>query len=466
MFVFFKSRKPKEEETLQQKQQLETKEAIRNLLRNIFGVAGQLGVFDVQLNHEADVIHSSIQVLNELIQDVALSFEEIATSQDQIVSTSTGVFNIIRNVSGSTQDIETNTHEAVEMVEDITKELQQMNQEAITMRQDVQTFIESSKNVADTLGGIAHIAEQTNLLALNASIEAARAGEAGKGFAVVAEEIRKLSDDTKQLLENLSGFLEKMQDASYKSDKGVENTTQGVQHLEKAVQILRESMGSNQSHVQNIVQQIADVTTHSKELTQSNQQVYEAMEEATAKSQEVTEVSNRLVEVGNDLLGMVDGLKEVYGGVEKVTHQAGTLAVHPSYYLTNEDFRRIFEKAIKAHQEWVQSLERMVQKMNIQPIQTDDTKCKFGQYYHAITPQNPMIQEQWVSIDEIHRILHQTAEDVKKGIQSQNRQEAMEQLKKAKTLSTQLVSIFQELLSLAEQLSKEGKCIFIMSDDC
>ena len=74
------------------------------------------------------------------------------------------------------------------------------------------------------------------MLALNASIEAARAGEAGKGFAVVAEEIRKLSDGTKELLDNMTKFLVELENSSLRTNEEVEATTVGIEKIEEKIE--------------------------------------------------------------------------------------------------------------------------------------------------------------------------------------------------------------------------------------
>lgn len=69
-----------------------------------------------------------------------------------------------------------------------------------------------SNNINDVMGFIKQIADETKMLGLNAAIEAARAGDVGRGFGVVAEEIRKLSDDSRQTVVKIREYTKEIND--------------------------------------------------------------------------------------------------------------------------------------------------------------------------------------------------------------------------------------------------------------
>jgi len=99
------------------------------------------------------------------------------------------------------EDISTNTGRnadaSLASVDQISDSLTNINNTIHDVSSVISALIEDSHKVTDSLSMITGIADQTNLLALNASIEAARAGEHGRGFAVVAEEVKNLSEHTK-----------------------------------------------------------------------------------------------------------------------------------------------------------------------------------------------------------------------------------------------------------------------------
>jgi len=163
--------------------------------------------FPGQLKHSATNINNALHLMgeNELLMTknkLSANLHSLNTSNllDNLKVNQQDLINItdqMQKVEVIANDTGNNADASLSTVDDISHSLTDINDTIHEVSDVINALIEDSRKVTDSLSMITGIADQTNLLALNASIEAARAGEHGRGFAVVAEEVKNLSEHTK-----------------------------------------------------------------------------------------------------------------------------------------------------------------------------------------------------------------------------------------------------------------------------
>ncbi len=121
-----------------------------------------------------------------------------------------------------------NTQEMAGVMQEIAASAGEINLSEGKLAEIIQHVRVKTAHITEILGFIKDVTDQTKMLGLNAAIEAARAAEHGRGFGVVAEEIRKLSDQTKQTTDQIVMLISEIdhavQDAVIASEETVKNS--------------------------------------------------------------------------------------------------------------------------------------------------------------------------------------------------------------------------------------------------
>ena len=158
---------------------------------------------------EADKAKS--QVKDKIVlsaSDLAALSQESNASMEEMVAQTKEISQHVINGAQTVQHATDKANIGMEQLIELQQSMKKITNSTEETANVIQTLAEQSKKISAITGVIVKIAEQTNLLALNAAIEAARVGEHGKGFAVVANEVRKLSEQTKESVKSVSELID------------------------------------------------------------------------------------------------------------------------------------------------------------------------------------------------------------------------------------------------------------------
>ena len=345
-----------------------------------------------------------------------------------IVEVSSAADNVFRKIEAAQEELTS--------IKELSEQTAQMSR---SMQSDMDALQEVIGHLNDVIEGIETISLQTSLLALNASIEAARAGEAGRGFAVVAGEIRELAEKTQSLTQSMGEFVGNIKEASQKSVNSTKDTIGILDSMTGKINNVWTLNSENREEVSSVSGTISSIAAVSQEISSSMAEMENQLRDSTEFMSNVSE----------DLIKAVKPVVDIEKTLDDTVKQMGSMTEDAFFHLENKEFSQYVSTAVTAHRSWLTNLQEMVRKQTILPLQLNSSKCGFGHFYYALTPQIPEILPIWNALGEKHRKFHQYGADVIQAIKNEQYGLAEQLCNEAQQYSTGLIADMEKMIELA-----------------
>ncbi len=246
--------------------------------------------------------------------ETSTSISEVTTTVEEVRQTSEVATEKAENVAQNANDTARISEKGRQATENTMAGINRIRDEMRYIAESTVHLSEQSKRIEEIIDTVSDIADQSNILSVNAAIEAAKAGEHGKGFAVVAQEVKSLSDQSKEATNQVRAILEEIQKAT---SAAVMATERGSKTVDEAVSLSEQARLS----IETLATRITESSDAAMQITASNQQqlsgmdqLSQAMESINDATQQNLEGVKQLEEAIKTLDAMVHTMKEITSG--------------------------------------------------------------------------------------------------------------------------------------------------------
>lgn len=421
--------------------------------------ASSLSSFGVEMNFVSNKILQYAKDMHKLSEENEAMIEETEAKMEEVDQTVESASNILRQLHNNTNELVDYNNKSSDFLNEVNAYKSQVVEDSHLMEEKVEELVKLANGVDKFVESVQNIANQTNLLALNASIEAARAGEHGKGFAVVAEEIRGLSDETKENLVGMRNFLNDIKETANSSKDSIESSVKSIGNMSKKIDLVKTSMDENTSMLEAASQEVAsldDMIVGIKDLTEHMRQAMtqnsEGAHQIILKTQSVTNRAEANARCAVQIDKIDDALTTISQKFFAELDKGGEV-------VSTDAVKVILENARDSHIAWLEKLKSMVMEMKTQALQTNSSRCAFGHYYLVLEVKNPKIKDEWNQIGTLHTAFHKTGDTVIRAIENGDAQSAGQMYREAENLSKRLLSAIDTVEKKLDELKRNNETI-------
>jgi methyl-accepting chemotaxis protein len=263
----------------------------------------------------SEIVASTSQLAASASQSAAAVSETTATVEE-VRQTAQLATQKARNVSDNAQKSVQTAENGRKSTQDVEAGIARIRKQMELVAASMVRLSEQSHAVGQIIATVEDLSVQSNLLAVNAAIEAAKAGEHGKGFSVVAQEVKSLSEQSRQATNQVRTILGDIQKATASAVLATEEGGKAVEAGMRQTEIAGSAIQALSASVNESAQAATQIAASSQQQLVGVDQVASAMEsirqasaQNVASATQLESTARGLEQLGQRLKQMVERYK-------------------------------------------------------------------------------------------------------------------------------------------------------------